>query len=104
KPTISLAHGQSLTLGAHTFEVRHTPGHTPGHVVFYAREDATLFCGDVIFRGSIGRTDLPRGDFNTLIESIRTQVFTLPDETLLLNGHGPETTVGYEKANNPFLR
>ena len=104
RPNIVLAHGQKLMLGAHTFAVRHTPGHTPGHVSFYAEGEATLFCGDVIFRNSIGRTDLPRGDFNTLIHSIQTQVFTLPDETLLLNGHGPETTVGYEKANNPFLR
>lgn len=104
KPTITLAHGQNLALGAHTFEVRHTPGHTPGHVVFYAVGQATLFCGDVIFRNSIGRTDLPGGDFNTLITSIRTQVFTLPDDTLLLNGHGPETTVGYEKIHNPFLQ
>jgi hydroxyacylglutathione hydrolase len=104
KPTISLAHGQILSLGAHSFEVRHAPGHTPGHVMFYAQEEATLFCGDVIFRGSIGRTDLPRGDFQTLIESIRTQIFTLPEDTLLLNGHGPETTVGFEKAYNPFLK
>lgn len=104
KPTIALAHKQILTLGAHTFEVRHTPGHTPGHVVFYSQEAAALFCGDVIFRGSIGRTDLPRGDFKALINSIQTQIFTLPDETLLLNGHGPDTTVGYEKAHNPFLR
>lgn len=103
-PTIKLAHMQILTLGEHKFEVRHTPGHTPGHVVFYSKENATLFCGDVIFRGSIGRTDLPRGDFKTLINSIETQVFSLPDDTLLLNGHGPETTVGYEKAYNPFLK
>lgn len=103
EPSIHLAHGDVLTLGKLEFEVRHAPGHTPGHVMFYCREAGVLFCGDVIFRSSIGRTDLPRGDFDTLLASIRQQVFTLPDETRLLNGHGPETTVGFEKAYNPFL-
>jgi hydroxyacylglutathione hydrolase len=103
EPAIELAHGQILRLGSNTLEVRHTPGHTPGHVIFYSQADSLVFCGDVIFRGSIGRTDLPGGDFATLIGSIRTQILTLPDETRLLSGHGPETTVGEERRNNPFL-
>jgi hydroxyacylglutathione hydrolase len=103
EPTISLKHGQLLRSGEHTFEVRHCPGHTPGHVVFYCANEKVMFCGDVIFWGSIGRTDLPGGDFDTLINSIRTQILSLPNETRLLSGHGGETTVGYERRNNPFL-
>ena len=103
KPSIDLVDGQILTLGSTEFEVRHAPGHTPGHVMFYCASDGVLFCGDVIFQGSIGRTDLPRGSYQTLIDSIQRQVLTLPDETRLLNGHGPETTVGRERAYNPFL-
>jgi glyoxylase-like metal-dependent hydrolase (beta-lactamase superfamily II) len=103
EPSIDLSQGQILRLGKTEFEVRHAPGHTPGHVMFYCESANVLFCGDVIFRTSIGRTDLPRGDHATLIDSIRTQVLTLPDDTRLLNGHGPETTVGFERANNPFL-
>jgi len=103
EPSIVLAHGQNLQLGNLNFEVRHAPGHTPGHVMFSCPEEKVLFCGDVIFYGSIGRTDLPQGDFDTLLTSIREQVFNLEDDTRLLNGHGPETTVGFEKENNPFL-
>ena len=103
EPTVELTHGQILRLGENTLEVRHTPGHTPGHVVFYSQADSLVFCGDVVFRGSIGRTDLPGGDFATLINSIRTQILPLPDETRLLSGHGPETTVGEERRHNPFL-
>lgn len=103
EPTIDLHHGQILHLGGNQLQVRYAPGHTPGHVVFYCQSEKVLFCGDVIFRGSIGRTDLPGGDFNTLIDSIREQVLSLPDETRLLSGHGPETTVGQERRYNPFL-
>lgn len=103
EPSIDLSQGQILLLGKTEFKVRHAPGHTPGHVMFYCESANVLFCGDVIFRTSIGRTDLPRGDHATLIDTIRTQVLTLPDDTRLLNGHGPETTVGFERANNPFL-
>jgi len=103
EPTIDLSHGQVLHLGNNEIEVRHAPGHTPGHVVFYCRADAVVFCGDVIFAGSIGRTDLPGGDFSALIRSIQTQILVLPDETRLLSGHGPETTVGHERRANPFL-
>lgn len=84
-------------------EVRHAPGHSAGHVMFYIQSLSALLCGDVIFRQGIGRTDLDGGDLNTLLDSIRTQVFSLPDETQLLPGHGPETTVGFEQAHNPFL-
>jgi glyoxylase-like metal-dependent hydrolase (beta-lactamase superfamily II) len=103
EPTIEFTHGQILRLGANTLEVRHTPGHTPGHVILYSQADCLVFCGDVIFNGSVGRADLPGGDFATLIRSIHTQILTLPDETRLLSGHGPETTVGEERRHNPFL-
>lgn len=103
EPTIDLAHGQSLHLGSNHLEVRHTPGHTPGHVVFYCAADSVVFCGDLIFQDSIGRTDLPGGDFDTLIASIRAYILPLPDETRLLSGHGPATTVGAERKHNPFL-
>jgi len=103
EPTINLVHGQILFLGNNKFEVRHAPGHTQGHVIFYCSDEKVLFCGDVIFNGSIGRTDLPGGDFDTLIESIHAQILTLPDETRVLSGHGPETTVGEECRTNPFL-
>jgi glyoxylase-like metal-dependent hydrolase (beta-lactamase superfamily II) len=103
RPSIDLVHGQVLSLGNFLFEVRHAPGHSLGHVMFYCARAGALFCGDVIFQGSIGRTDLPGGDFQTLIDSINSQVLTLPDETRLLNGHGPETTVGRERVYNPFL-
>jgi glyoxylase-like metal-dependent hydrolase (beta-lactamase superfamily II) len=103
EPTIDFKQGMTLWLGGNTFEVRHAPGHTPGHVLLYCEAEKVAFVGDVIFQGSIGRTDLPGGDYDTLIQSIRQQVLTLPDETRLLSGHGPETTVGEERENNPFL-
>ncbi|MFN2119940.1 MAG: MBL fold metallo-hydrolase [Anaerolineales bacterium] len=103
EPTIDLFQGQKLQLGAMEFEVRETPGHTPGHCVFYAREAGICFCGDLIFSGSVGRTDLPGGNWDQLVRSIRSQIFTLPDGTRLLSGHGPETTVGGEKRDNPFV-
>jgi glyoxylase-like metal-dependent hydrolase (beta-lactamase superfamily II) len=104
EPTIELKHGQVLHIGEYQFQVLHAPGHTPGHVMFYNRDEAILLCGDVIFQGSIGRTDLPGGDFDTLINSIRRQVMVLPDDTRLLCGHGPQTTVRQEKIYNPFLQ
>ena len=103
EPTIDLQHGQILKLGNIQFEVRHTPGHTPGLCILYVASEGVCFCGDLIFRDSVGRTDLPGGDWETLLNSIHTQVFTLPDETRLLSGHGPETTVGQEKQLNPYL-
>ena len=95
--------GEVLKLGEHEFEVRYTPGHTPGHVVFYCKEVNLLWTGDVLFKGSIGRTDFPRGDFDTLINSIKTQLFTLPDDTQFISGHGPLSTIGFEKKHNPFV-
>lgn len=111
EPTIDFYQGQILRLGSVEFEVRFTPGHTPGHCILYVadpdaraeRSRSVCFCGDLIFAGSVGRIDLPGGNWDQLEESIRTQVFTMPDETRLLSGHGPETTVGEEKRNNPFV-
>jgi len=103
RPSIKLEADQVLQIGSLRFEVRLAPGHTPGHVVFYSAAEKVLFCGDVIFSGSIGRTDLPGGDYRQLLESIRTQILSLPDETRLFPGHGPESTVGQEKHSNPFL-
>jgi hydroxyacylglutathione hydrolase len=103
EPAIHFEHGQVLTLGASTLEVRFSPGHTPGHVVIYAPDAGVAFCGDVIFRGSVGRTDLPGGSHRQLIGSIQTQILTLPRETRLFCGHGPETSVGEEIRDNPFL-
>ena len=96
-----LAHGGVVRFGECELAVRFTPGHAPGHVVFVAGRWALV--GDTVFQGSIGRTDLPGGDLGTLLRSIREQVLTLPDETVLYNGHGPQTTVGRERAANPFL-
>ena len=103
EPTIDLYQGQILNLGKVTLEVRYTPGHTPGHCVFYAEKEHICFCGDLIFSGSVGRTDLPGGDWATLENSIRTHIFSLPDDTRLLSGHGDETSVGKEKKTNPFV-
>ncbi len=94
----------SLQLGGLQFEVRHAPGHTPGLCIFYCAQEAVCFCGDLIFQNSVGRTDLPGGDWDTLVDSIRQQVYTLPDETRLLPGHGGETNVEKEKRANPFVR
>ena len=103
EPTIDFTHGQLLKLGDVEFEVRFTPGHTTGHCILYVASAKTCFCGDLIFAGSVGRTDFPGGSFEQLENSIRTQIYTLPDETRLLSGHGPETTVGEEKISNPFV-
>jgi glyoxylase-like metal-dependent hydrolase (beta-lactamase superfamily II) len=103
EPTIDFVHGQVLRLGSVTFEVRYTPGHTPGHVVLYCPQERVCFCGDLIFQGSVGRTDLPGGDWQALETSIRSRIYTLPADTRLLPGHGPETTVGEEQAHNPFV-
>lgn len=107
-PTITLLFKNSMQLALSTdqdpiVEVRHAPGHSAGHVMFYVQTLGVLFCGDVIFRQGVGRTDLAGGNYDTLLDSIRTQVFSLPDETRLLPGHGPETTVGFERLHNPFL-
>jgi glyoxylase-like metal-dependent hydrolase (beta-lactamase superfamily II) len=104
EPTLPFSHGQRLMVGAYSFTVAHTPGHCPGHVVIYSPDADILLCGDVIFQGSVGRTDLPGGSHTQLIASIRREVLTLPAATRLLPGHGPETTVAVESASNPFLQ
>jgi hydroxyacylglutathione hydrolase len=100
-PDHALAHGQQLQVGALRFEVRHAPGHSPGSVCLVG--PGVAFTGDVLFAGSIGRTDLPGGDFETLIASIERELLPLPDDTILYSGHGPETTIGRERHTNPFL-
>jgi glyoxylase-like metal-dependent hydrolase (beta-lactamase superfamily II) len=100
---VDLEHGQHLQFAGFDFEVRHTPGHTLGHCVFVVEEEGLLFSGDQLFAGSIGRSDLPGGDFRTLMASMRTQVMTLPDDMRVLPGHGPETTIGRERVVNPFI-
>ncbi|MGH7500279.1 MAG: MBL fold metallo-hydrolase [Longimicrobiales bacterium] len=101
--THRLEHEQVLELGGIRFVVKHVPGHSPGHVILIAEEAGVAFVGDVIFMNSIGRTDLWGGDFQTLIRGIRTHVFSLGDDVELYSGHGPATTVGHERATNPFL-
>jgi hydroxyacylglutathione hydrolase len=104
EPDVWIKHGELVKAGGLAFEVRHCPGHTPGHVLFYCKDEAVVFCGDLIFKQGIGRADLPGGDYETLMESIKAQVLTLPDETILLPGHGPATIVGDERRENPFLQ
>ena len=95
--------GQTVEFGDSSLEIIHIPGHAPGHVVFYSKKDEILVAGDVLFYGSIGRTDLPGGDYNTLISNIKEKLLALPDNTKVYCGHGPETTIGFERNNNPFL-
>ncbi len=97
-----LEHEQRIELAGFTFEVRQTPGHTPGHCVFVVEEEGLVFSGDQLFAGSVGRTDFPYGSWDDLVTSMRTQVMTLPDDMRVLPGHGPETTIGRERAANPF--
>lgn len=97
-----LAHGQILELAGFSLEVLHTPGHTPGHCCFHIAEEGLLFSGDQLFAGSVGRTDLPRGSWEDLVSSMRERVMTLDDEVAVLPGHGPDTTIGRERATNPF--
>jgi glyoxylase-like metal-dependent hydrolase (beta-lactamase superfamily II) len=103
EPTGELAAGQVIKLGESELHVRFAPGHAPGHVVFYDEEGGQLVGGDVLFKSSIGRTDLPGGDHNTLLKSIETELLTLPDATVVYPGHGPTTTIGAERRSNPFL-
>jgi hydroxyacylglutathione hydrolase len=95
--------GDSVSFGKVTLEVRYCPGHTPGHVVFFHRGLRLAIVGDVLFRGSIGRTDFPRGDFDTLVESITTQLWPLGDDVTFVPGHGPTSTFGEERRSNPFV-
>jgi len=103
EPDMELAEGDSITFGTHTFEVLYTPGHTPGHVSFYEANVGIIFDGDVLFASGIGRTDLPGGDYETLMTSINEKLMVLPDETYVCSGHGPVTTIGRERQSNPWL-
>jgi hydroxyacylglutathione hydrolase len=103
KLTRNWQHGEIYELGELRFSVRHCPGHTRGHVVLAEENEKRVFVGDCLFEGSIGRTDLPGGDYAQLIDSITNQIMTLDDETVVYSGHGPETTVGRERTSNPFL-
>jgi glyoxylase-like metal-dependent hydrolase (beta-lactamase superfamily II) len=105
EPDLMLRHGETVSVGGLELEVRHTPGHSPGGICFVlSGDDGPLaVVGDVLFAGSIGRTDLPGGSFPILEASIREQLYTLPDETRVVCGHGPDTTIGREKASNPFV-
>ncbi|MCF6434203.1 MBL fold metallo-hydrolase [Pseudoalteromonas sp. MMG022] len=98
-----LSHKEPVSVGKMQLEVRHCPGHTPGHVVFYHSDSSQVIVGDVLFKGSVGRTDFPKGDASQLKQSILEQLFTLPEETVVLSGHGENTTIGFEKYNNPFM-
>ncbi|WP_299024358.1 MBL fold metallo-hydrolase [uncultured Thermanaerothrix sp.] len=104
EPNMAFSHAQILTWGDNLIEVRHTPGHSPGHVIFWLPSLNLAFCGDLIFYHGIGRTDLPGGDFEQLRHSIIREVFTLPPHTRLLPGHGAETSVAEERLHNPWLK
>lgn len=99
-----LAEGDAVELGAHRFEILHCPGHTPGHIVFVDRAAKFAQVGDVLFRGSIGRTDFPYGDHAALIAAIRTKLLPLGDDIAFVCGHGPNSTIGAERRSNPFLQ
>ncbi len=103
EPETELLQQSELHLGKHRFEIRFTPGHAPGEVCLVQHEQGFVIAGDVLFNGSIGRTDLPGGDYATLIESIRRELLSLPDHFEVCCGHGDETTIGKERASNPFL-
>jgi hydroxyacylglutathione hydrolase len=100
---IYIAEGDTLCLEDNLFEILFTPGHSPGGICFYCREQKFVIAGDTLFQMSIGRTDLPGGDSETLLHSIREKLFRLPDDSIVYPGHGPSTIIGFEKQNNPFL-
>lgn len=102
-PTRWLKEGDTVQVGQSTLHVHHCPGHTPGHVVFHSAEMARVFVGDVLFVGSVGRTDFPQGDFEQLATSIRTRLWPLGDDTVFIPGHGPEGTLGQERRFNPYV-
>lgn len=102
-PARWLEQGDTVTVGNEILEVRHCPGHTPGHVVFYHRPSELVIVGDVLFQGSIGRTDFPKGDHATLVASIRRELFSLPEQVQFIPGHGEMSTIGHEQKTNPFV-
>jgi hydroxyacylglutathione hydrolase len=99
-----ISDGDTIRVGNSSLRIMHVPGHSPGHVVFYAPEEGFLFAGDVLFYGSIGRSDLPGGNYSQLIRNIKEKLFVLPPETLVWSGHGIETTIGFEIEHNPFFK
>jgi glyoxylase-like metal-dependent hydrolase (beta-lactamase superfamily II) len=101
---VELKEGDRIHLDAYEIQILHTPGHSLGSLSFYIPEIASVIAGDALFRLSIGRTDLPGGDMDTLLNSIRQKLFTLPENTMVYSGHGEETTIKFEKLNNPFLQ
>ena len=104
KVTTWLGQGDAFTAAGKQFSVHHVPGHCPGSLLFHCADDQVAFCGDAIFKGSVGRTDLPNGNWQELLQSIRTRIYTLPEDTTLLPGHGGRTTVGEERRNNPYAK
>ena len=104
EPGRFIEEGDMIKLGKDSVKVLFCPGHAPGHIALYSAEHRFVICGDVLFMNSIGRTDLPGGDLDTLLSSIRTELFTLDDDVKVYCGHGPDTTIGFEKRSNPFLR
>lgn len=103
QPIKYIKDGDLIQLGDYTLKCIHTPGHSPGSISFYNEQNKIVISGDALFNGSIGRTDLPMGDYDTLINSIKTQLFALPNDVQVFSGHGPKTTIGHEKETNPFL-
>ena len=99
-----LTEGETVTVGDTALQVLHCPGHTPGHIVFFDEQGRLLVSGDVIFKGGVGRSDFPRGDHGALIRSIKQKLLPLGDDVTFIPGHGPISTLGFEKANNPFLQ
>lgn len=100
KPENFLQEGDVIRFGRHTFQILHIPGHSPGSLVYYCKEENTLFCGDVLFKGSLGRYDFADSNGTALVQGIRQKLFTLPDNTVVYSGHGPSTTIGIEKVYN----
>lgn len=103
EPSQWLKNNDVIHFGKQSLKVLHTPGHTPGHVVFYNEEAKTAFVGDLLFYGSVGRTDFPQGNFNILIHSIKSQLWPLGDDVRFVPGHGPQSTFGHERVSNPFV-
>lgn len=99
-----LSEGDEVTFGHHVLKVLDTPGHTPGGICFYCEAEQAVFVGDTLFYGSIGRTDIPGGDYGQICDSIQNKLFTLPDDTIAYTGHGPSTQIGWEKRHNPYVR
>lgn len=103
QPDRWLKEGETVTVGSHELEIFHCPGHTPGHIVFFYRAGGIAWVGDVLFAGSIGRTDFPRGDYQALVQSIRSKLWPLGDHVRFIPGHGPMSTFGEERRSNPFV-